>query len=76
MVSERTNTFVSVDGEPDDITIHNPTMFRMEQMSKGSWWIAVYQGDERISMFMNSKKRITCNVAEDDLEWEDGKRHE
>lgn len=54
-------------GEPDDFVITDVTLFRMERMDDGYWWLAVYRGDERVSVFLSADCPITCNVAEDDL---------
>lgn len=55
------------DGAPDDVVIDDVTRFRLERMAAGSWWLACYRGDERLSLFLNSKKRIECVIAEDGL---------
>lgn len=39
-------------GEPDDIVIEDVDVFRMERMSDDRWWIGVYRGDQRMSMFL------------------------
>lgn len=54
-------------GEPDDIVIEDATCFRMERMDTGAWWIGVYRGDQRLSLWLRSKKAIRVRLAEDEL---------
>ena len=41
----------------------------MEQMDRNEWWIGVYNGDERVSIFLRSNLngKITATIAEDEI---------
>ena len=58
-----------VNGEVDDVVITGD-LFRMEQMDKDSWWVAMYRGDERVCITLRwDKKRreIVATVYEDGI---------
>lgn len=64
-------------GEPDDIAIADVDLFRMERMGFDRWWIAVYRGDQRMSMFLtcdfdvDGESVSELEIAEDELEADD-----
>ena len=55
-----------LDGTPDDFFIEGVS-FRMEHMDDTSWWLAVYRGDKRVSIVLNSETPIICQIVEDEL---------
>lgn len=51
-------------GKLDDIAISDVSMFRMERMDKGAWWIAVYYEDGSRDVFwLRSKSKIEGNLT-------------
>lgn len=53
-------------GELDDVVVSGVTLFRMEQMHDGCWWIRLYRGDDDDLVFcLNSKQKITATVERD-----------
>ncbi len=65
---EPVKRILAVRGEPDDITITDVTMARLERMDRGYWYLGLYQGDRRLSLFLHSQRRITARISEDELE--------
>jgi hypothetical protein len=54
------------DGTPDDFFVEGVS-FRMENMDENRWWLAVYRGHKRVSIFLESDTPIACHIAEDEL---------
>jgi hypothetical protein len=55
-------------GELDDIAVSHVSMFRMEQMDDGCWWIRLYRdqkGKDDLVFWLNSKSKITGIVERD-----------
>lgn len=49
-------------GGLDDIAIDGVSMFRMERMDSGAWWVAVYYEDGgRDSFWLNSSRAIKAH---------------
>ena len=58
-----------LNGAVDDVMIDGD-LFRMEQMDKDSWWVAIYRGDKRVRFVLSwdkKRKEIVAKVSEDDL---------
>jgi hypothetical protein len=54
-------------GRPDDIVITGDT-FRMERMDKDTWWLAIYRGDKRVSIWLRRNgKRVDISSIEDEF---------
>jgi hypothetical protein len=47
-------------GDLDDIVVTDVTMFRMERMNSGSFWIKCYRdGKPDVAFWLNSARKIT-----------------
>lgn len=56
----------TADGAVDDVVISDVKMFRMEQMSSGCIWIALYRdGKPDIVFWLNSSRKITAEIESD-----------
>lgn len=53
---------IDSNGELDDVAISDVSMFRLERMDKGVWWMCVYyEGGGRDTFWLRSKKKISAN---------------
>jgi hypothetical protein len=49
-------------GRLDDVAISDVSMFRLERMDTGTWWVAVYYEDGgRDTFCLHSKKKIDAH---------------
>jgi len=53
-------------GKPDDIVI-SCDLVHIERMDTGEWWIGIYRGKKRVSIFLTSSRAINMGIHEDDF---------
>lgn len=53
-------------GELDDIAVSSVSLFHMEQMTNGCWWIRLYrEGADDLVFWLNAKGKITATMERD-----------
>ena len=54
-------------GDLDDIVVENVSLFRMERMDDGCFWIRCYrEGQQDVVFWLNAEKKITAKHELDD----------